>query len=463
MNRLAIIDATGHGESFGPGVPVAGLEAVVRAVRLAAVSEAEQCAVVASERYGGEINELLSREEFDAEVNVVSLSDTDAASELAGVVSSADEAFDAEQLADASSVMYLRSTTFGFRDIPGDLATYAEREPGVAWLELEEGDDGEAVGDFWAVDGSSWSNLVSVIVEEQPADIEGLATVLEEESALPVKFVTPPRSWQMRISTPEEAERAGDQIWEDCRKPTDGPVSRYLNRYVSMAVSRRLSRTDIRPNQVSVVALFVAMASAPIAVFGGYMGFLGATLVYKLNSIIDGIDGELSRGKYEYSDLGAWLDKFCDDCADLFWFVGCGIGAWRTGVSDPLGMGAEFWLWIIGIFLTGKALCSVSFYSIPFREGELVHPYRSLDWWFEDEEGDTRPGIGDRIAGFFKVLTGNDVFVGISLVFAIVGILPWFLILMGVGQVFVGLGRTYQIQQQWGSRREETAAAAGGE
>jgi phosphatidylglycerophosphate synthase len=456
MHRLAVIDATQHTEAFGPGDAVAGLEAIVRTVRLADVAEARRAVVVASSAYASEIASLLEDESFDLEFEVASVDDGSSAS----VLDVADRSLDVVE-GEAESVMYLRSTTFGFRDIPSDLADIAEHDGRVAWLETDGSET--KFGDFWVAPASQWSTVVSAARDGDVQSPPALAAALSDRQDVDARVTSTPRSWQMRVANQSEAERAGDQIWEDCRKPTDGPVSRYANRYVSMAVSRRLARTNIKPNQVSIVALFVAMASAPFAVIGTYWGFLGATLVYKLNSIIDGIDGELSRGKYEFSDLGAWLDKFCDDCADLFWFVGSGIGAWRAGVPDPLGMGAEFWLWIIGIFLTGKALCSVSFYSIPFREGKLVHPYRSLNWWFEDDEGDTKKGIGDRVAGFFKVLTGNDVFVGISLVFAIVGWLPWFLIIMGVGQVFVGIGRTYQIQKQWGRRNEEQPAAAAGE
>ncbi|HWZ92586.1 MAG TPA: hypothetical protein VNW92_27155, partial [Polyangiaceae bacterium] len=71
--------------------------------------------------------------------------------------------------------------------------------------------------------------------------------------------------------TAAEAER---RLFQALRKPQDGWTSRYLNRYISLAISRWLVHTPLRPNQVSVGILGVGVAGAWLASRGGYGNLL---------------------------------------------------------------------------------------------------------------------------------------------------------------------------------------------
>src|SRR6476660_9191922 len=117
----------------------------------------------------------------------------------------------------------------------------------------------------------------------------------------------------------------------------DGPVSRYLNRRVSVPAARLLARTPATPNQLSVAALIVAAGSMPLLAAG--RNIEGAVLI-QLSSIVDGIDGDLARAKGMASRFGGVFDSVLDRYADAL-IVG-GMAWYAYGYEDypqPLLLG----------------------------------------------------------------------------------------------------------------------------
>jgi choline kinase len=102
-------------------------------------------------------------------------------------------------------------------------------------------------------------------------------------------------------------------------KPNDGPVARYLNRPLSVPISRYLVQRDVTPNQISL--------------------FIGGVLA-QFASIIDGCDGEVARLKYQSSDFGGWFDAVLDRYADAFLLFGL---TWHLLAADVSG-----WILFVG-------------------------------------------------------------------------------------------------------------------
>ena len=105
-------------------------------------------------------------------------------------------------------------------------------------------------------------------------------------------------------------------------KSNDGPVSRYLNRPISIRISRYLSKTSISPNHISIVSFVLSLLAAGLFVLGGYTALLSGGLVAQFASIIDGCDGEVARIKYMGSSFGGWFDAVLDRYADAFLLFG---------------------------------------------------------------------------------------------------------------------------------------------
>jgi phosphatidylglycerophosphate synthase len=137
------------------------------------------------------------------------------------------------------------------------------------------------------------------------------------------------------------ARRAERALFRSLRKPQDGWTSRWLNRYVSLAISRWLVRTPLRPNQVSVAILGVGIAGAVLAAQGTYGSLVAGAALFQSQSILDGCDGEMSRVTYRGSHLGEWLDTIGDDVTNYGFFAGAAIGLHAmTGSAVYLAAGA---------------------------------------------------------------------------------------------------------------------------
>jgi len=132
-------------------------------------------------------------------------------------------------------------------------------------------------------------------------------------------------------------------------KPTDGPVSRYLNRPLSIRISRYLTRLPLTPNQISLISFFGSLLAAVLFATGGYPALAAGGVLAQLASIIDGCDGEVARLKFQVSDYGGWFDAVLDRYADAFLLFGL---TWHT-FADGANMLALFvgFLAIIGSFV----------------------------------------------------------------------------------------------------------------
>lgn len=119
-------------------------------------------------------------------------------------------------------------------------------------------------------------------------------------------------------------------------KPKDGMISKNLNRRVSTFITRFLIKTPLTPNMITfaIPTLFgiptfflLAQGTYPWILFGGIM--------IQFMSIIDGVDGEISRLKYLGSVWGKWLDPIADRYVDTIVIAGMAYGYWRiTGNAN---------------------------------------------------------------------------------------------------------------------------------
>lgn len=111
--------------------------------------------------------------------------------------------------------------------------------------------------------------------------------------------------------------------------PLEGPVSRYLNRRLSVPLARLLGPTPLTPNQVSVIALLVAAGAAALLAVGRN---IEAGVLIQASSIIDGVDGDLARVKGMASRFGGVFDATLDRYADAL--IAGGL-AWYASDHEP--------------------------------------------------------------------------------------------------------------------------------
>jgi CDP-L-myo-inositol myo-inositolphosphotransferase len=158
------------------------------------------------------------------------------------------------------------------------------------------------------------------------------------------------RFFWIDVDDPAAFKRAENALLDALRsKLNDGPVSRYLNRPLSVMISRRLVNHRITPNQISLFSFLCSVLAAGLFAFGGYLYLLLGGFMAQFASVIDGSDGEVARLKFQSSSYGGWFDAVLDRYADAFLLFGL---TWHTYVytSNSLILWIGF-MAIIGSFM----------------------------------------------------------------------------------------------------------------
>ena len=125
------------------------------------------------------------------------------------------------------------------------------------------------------------------------------------------------------LETEADFSRATAQLWRSLRKPieNDGVVAYYLGRPVSRLVSRLIIGTPISPNQVTIASGLTALLGA----FALTQSLVLGAALYWFSFVLDCVDGELARLRFQGSRTGQWLDTIADDTATVAFSAGLSV------------------------------------------------------------------------------------------------------------------------------------------
>jgi len=230
-------------------------------------------------------------------------------------------------------------------------------------------------------------------------------------------------AWSVDVSTAAGQRQAVKRLFDQCRKPVDGIVSRHLNRHVSLFVSRLLVDTPITPNGMTAVTMLFAVAAAAFAWRGDYLSTAVAGVLMQLNSILDGCDGELARVRHQGSKLGQWLDTIGDDASNVVFWAALGVGA----LTLPLH---GWWLaWCGWIGAAANGLAALFNYAVLVKLGS--GDFYALD----DQHSEPSNGAFARVASKLAVLFKQDFFLFAAMCLALAGVLHYALVVVAVGAI----------------------------
>lgn len=215
----------------------------------------------------------------------------------------------------------------------------------------------------------------------------------------------------VRLDTPRAMQRARDALFEACRKPVDGIVSRHLNRHLSIFISKRLVDTPVSPNATTIATFFVGLLAAALVSRGGYGWTLAGAALLQCNSILDGVDGELARVRHQHSRLGQWLDTVSDDLVNVAFWAALGVGA--------VGLPGGRLLLLAGLATAGAHLLLACVYWVELVAIGSGDAY-DIDWGFR-----RRPpqGLLGRALELALYVPKKDFFIFFCLVCALGGVL----------------------------------------
>ncbi len=229
--------------------------------------------------------------------------------------------------------------------------------------------------------------------------------------------------WVIRADDDAGRKRIVHALFEGCRKSVDGIVSRHLNRHVSIFVSKRIVNTSLSPNVITVLTLFLGVAAGLATARATYGWMLAGAALLQLNSILDGVDGELARVRFQHSKLGQWLDTVCDDLANAMFYAGTAYAAFQ--VPD-----LPTWLpWCGVVAVVASLLTMVMYYAELIRLG--VGDFYALDVG----QDVPRTGLWGALDRIVRYIAKRDFFVFGFLVAAVFGVLPYMLVIMLIGTV----------------------------
>jgi phosphatidylglycerophosphate synthase len=219
----------------------------------------------------------------------------------------------------------------------------------------------------------------------------------------------------LHLMEKSDLRHAETRLMKSLWKTTDGVMSRYVARPISLRVSCFLVPLGVTPNQMTVISTLIGLAAAPfflvldpkIQVIGG--------LLFAAHSILDGCDGEIARLTYRESRFGGLLDFFGDNLVHIAVFFCMAFGL-STQISAiwPLYFGAG------AIF--GTAGSAYAIYWLTLKNKNETGPvYTSVS-----------AGQSSTLTKILDELSRRD-FIYFVLGLSVFGLAHWFVVGAGIG------------------------------
>jgi 1L-myo-inositol 1-phosphate cytidylyltransferase / CDP-L-myo-inositol myo-inositolphosphotransferase len=136
-------------------------------------------------------------------------------------------------------------------------------------------------------------------------------------------------------------------------KVTDGPVSRWINRPVSRALSAVLLRIPgLLPIHATAGNAVLAALMFGALVLGGSWGLIVGGLLFHAASVFDGVDGEVARATFRSSAAGATFDRTVDMATTFLFIIGLAVNLVSSGQDLALALAA----WSVALVAIGLML-----------------------------------------------------------------------------------------------------------
>jgi phosphatidylglycerophosphate synthase len=225
-----------------------------------------------------------------------------------------------------------------------------------------------------------------------------------------------------RGSSPAALERALLDHLARRTSTKDSVMAALVDRRLSRPLTRLFVRSPLSPSHITLLSIGCGLLGASGLATVSYAGRLAGVLALVVSIVLDCVDGEVARARFQQSAAGARLDVIGDYLVHLAVFVGLTTGLVRQGLP-PGGTWAA-----IGL-VAGVVVATVTMHALFVRPA--LTGGGDLHW-----EGEGGLG-GTPLAPFIEKLASRD-YTYLLLVLALLGHLEWFLYAAAVGSwVFI--------------------------
>jgi len=157
------------------------------------------------------------------------------------------------------------------------------------------------------------------------------------------------------------AHEARTRLFKWLSKESDGFISKTLNRPVSTIFSKFFAEYPIHPIYFTGVTGIFAALMTYVLITGGEAGMVWGCILFHITSVVDGIDGEIARAKFQASIKGGKLDTTIDMITNILFMGAMSYALWATYGNDYLTLG----VYIVALAMLGVALMTMLMFFGP--------------------------------------------------------------------------------------------------
>jgi phosphatidylglycerophosphate synthase len=243
-----------------------------------------------------------------------------------------------------------------------------------------------------------------------PSDVENYLRFGSLKKEVTPVHLSGPWFFRKRIKDSESTQSIEKGILDEHKLHYHQFMDIWVNSIFSIKISSLLVKTFLTPNQITILGLFIGLASGILFAQGNYWNTLIGGVLLSITAILDCCDGDVARLKFMESDFGENLDTACDNIINIFIFIGIMLGVARyDGLIQAL---IPFALVMFG----GGWI----FYLIYFPKGGKGSYFTNTPMY-----------------NIIQILASRN-FIYVILLFCIFNKLNWFLWIAGIGSIVFG-------------------------